>query len=46
MLGGGWRIVFARHYAASRFRERLAGGPLGQLPAAAGPVTSLWLEKR
>ena len=46
MLGGGWRIVFASHYAASRFRERLAGGPLGQLPAAAGPVTSLWLEKR
>lgn len=46
MLNGGWRIVFASHYAASRFRDRLAAGPLGQLPPAAGPVTSLWLEKR
>ncbi len=46
MLNGGWRIVFASHYAASRFRDRIAGGPLGQVPAAAGPVTSLWLEKR
>lgn len=46
MLNGGWRILFASHYAASRFRDRLAAGPLGQLPAAAGPVTSLWLEKR
>jgi len=46
MLNGGWRILFASHYAASRFRDRLAAGPLGQVPAAAGPVTSLWLEKR
>jgi predicted O-methyltransferase YrrM len=44
MLNGGWRIIFASHYAASRFRDRLAAGPLGRLPAA-GPVTSLWLEK-
>jgi predicted O-methyltransferase YrrM len=46
MLNGGWRILFASHYAASRFRDRLAAGPLGQVPAAAGPVSSLWLEKR
>ena len=46
MLGGGWRILFASRYAMSRFRDRLAVGPLGQLPPAAGPVTSLWLEKR
>lgn len=46
MLNGGWRILFASHYAASRFRDRLAAGPLGKVPAAAGPVTSLWLEKR
>jgi hypothetical protein len=45
-LNGGWRVVFASHYAASRYRDRLAAGPLGQLPPAGGPTTSLWLEKR
>ena len=46
MLNGGWRVIFASNYAASRYRERLAAGPLGQLPPAGGPTTSLWLEKR
>jgi hypothetical protein len=45
MLNGGWRVIFASHYAASRYRDRLAAGPLGQLPPAVGPTTSLWLEK-
>lgn len=44
LLNGGWRVVFASHFAASRFRDRLAAGPLGKV-SAAGPVTSLWLEK-
>jgi predicted O-methyltransferase YrrM len=46
LLNGGWRVIFASHYAASRYRDRLAAGPLGQLPPAVGPTTSLWLEKR
>ncbi|HWA50972.1 MAG TPA: class I SAM-dependent methyltransferase [Dongiaceae bacterium] len=46
MLTGRWQVIFASHYAASRYRDRLAAGPLGQLPAAAGPTTSLWLEKQ
>lgn len=46
MLNGGWRVIFACNFAASRFRDRLAAGPLGQLPPAGGPTTSLWLEKR
>ena len=46
MLNGGWRVIFASNFAASRYRDRLAAGPLGQLPPAGGPTTSLWLEKR
>lgn len=46
LLTGRWRVIFASHYAASRYRDRLAAGPLGQLPPAPGPTTSLWLEKQ
>jgi predicted O-methyltransferase YrrM len=46
LLTGRWQVIFACHYAASRYRDRLAAGPLGQLPPATGPTTSLWLEKR
>jgi hypothetical protein len=46
LLTGRWSVIFASHYAASRYRDRLAAGPLGQLPPAGGPTTSLWLEKR
>jgi hypothetical protein len=47
LLGGGWRPVFASHYAASRLGAEVMAGPVGRLPAAPGALpASLWLQKR
>lgn len=47
LLGsGGYRIVFSSHWIATRFSERLAAGPLAELPLKPGArETSLWLRK-
>lgn len=45
--GGGWEIVFASHWVASRRPESLAHGILSRIPLVAGArETSLWLRRR
>jgi hypothetical protein len=46
MLAGGWDILFASHYAATRLAADVAGSIVGRLPAApeARPA-SLWLRR-
>lgn len=45
--GGGYEIVFASHWVASRHPDWLASGTLGALPLLPGArETSLWLRKR
>ncbi|MEQ8370192.1 MAG: class I SAM-dependent methyltransferase [Alphaproteobacteria bacterium] len=46
LAGGGWRVLFASHWAAQRFAQSIAGGVVRRLPhhPAAQP-TSLWLRK-
>lgn len=45
LAGGGWEILFASHYAATRLRARV-DEVVGSLPLAAGALeTSLWLRK-
>lgn len=47
LLGTGWRLVFASHYAATRLGTEVMAGPVGRLPAAPGALpASLWLQKR
>lgn len=48
LLGaGGWTILFASHYAATRMRGAVAASVVGRLPVnPAAPPGSLWLEKR
>ena len=46
LAGGGWDIVFASHYAATRLADRLAATVIGRLPLAEGAVESgLWLRR-
>ena len=45
--GGGWDIVFASHYAATRMAGQVAATLPAALPLRPGvPETSLWLRKR
>jgi len=47
IAGGGWHLLFASHYVATRMAERLAASVVARLPSAAGAYpASLWLEKR
>ena len=47
LQGGGFEIVFASRYAATRMADRLATGILARLPLEPGAYeTSLWLRKR
>ena len=47
LLGsGGYRLVFSSHWIVTRHPDRLAAGPLAQLPLRSGArETSLWLRK-
>ncbi|HEY9343790.1 MAG TPA: class I SAM-dependent methyltransferase [Inquilinus sp.] len=46
LTGGGFKPVFASHYAATRMAEAVSRTVIGQLPLRDGtPETSLWLEK-
>ena len=45
--GGGWRVLFASHYVATRMAAALEAGPIAGLPLMPGArETSLWLEKQ
>ncbi|GGG28936.1 class I SAM-dependent methyltransferase [Chelatococcus composti] len=47
LQGGGYDIVFASHYAATRLGEAVAASAAGALPLVDGAFeTSLWLRKR
>lgn len=46
MLTGGFRPLFASHYAATRMADRVCGSIVGRLPQAEEALpASLWLEK-
>jgi predicted O-methyltransferase YrrM len=46
LFGGGYEVLFASHYAATRMAGRVKGGVLGGLPLSSGAwETSLWLRK-
>ncbi len=46
LTGGGWRTLFASHYAATRMAPALAGSLVASLPNLEdAPASSLWLEK-
>ncbi len=46
LLGGGFRLLFASHYAVTRMEADWRGGVIGRLPLPEGALeTSLWLEK-
>ncbi|HMO30649.1 class I SAM-dependent methyltransferase [Enterovirga sp.] len=45
--GGGWDLVFASHWIATRRPDRLSQGILSRLPLVPGArETSLWLRRR
>lgn len=47
ILGGGWDIIFASHYVATRLRNRLKTSVIDNLPRVSGAHNaSLWLKKR
>ena len=47
MQGGGYEMLFASHYVATRMAARLGEGVLARLPLLSGAhETSLWLRKR
>jgi len=44
--GGGYRLLFASHFVATRMAGALSASPVGALPMPAGAhESSLWLEK-
>jgi hypothetical protein len=44
--GGGYEVLFASHYAATRMAHAVGASAVGSLPAVAeAPAGSLWLEK-
>ncbi|NIA71673.1 class I SAM-dependent methyltransferase [Pelagibius litoralis] len=46
LTSGGWEVLFASHYAATRMTDRLAAGPLAALPLPEGAwETALWIRK-
>lgn len=46
LAGGGWRVLFASHYAATRMAEEVATSAAGALPLLAGAEeSSLWIER-
>jgi predicted O-methyltransferase YrrM len=46
LLGGGFEILFASHWAATRMAGRVNAGPAGRIPLVPGALeTSLWLSK-
>ena len=46
LSGGGYRPLFASHYAVTRMAEAVADSAVGGLPLVAGAIeSSLWLEK-
>lgn len=46
LLGGGWEILFASRYVATRMAEALAASAAGNLPLNPGALeSSLWLRK-
>ncbi len=47
LLGAGWEVVFASHYAASRLAAAVEASVVGRLPRPDGALeSSLWLERR
>lgn len=47
LQGGGYELLFASHYVATRWADRLAASVVATLPLVAGAFeTSLWLVKR
>ena len=47
LLGGGWKLLFASHYVATRMHGRVAAGRAHLPPIVAGArESSLWLERR
>ena len=46
VTGGGWEVLFASHYVATRMADRLADTVIGRLPLLPGArESSLWLKK-
>jgi hypothetical protein len=46
LAGGGFRVVFASRWVATRMAERLARSPVSKLPLVDGAIeSSLWIEK-
>jgi len=46
LAGGGWRVVFASHYTATRMTEEVAASAAGSLPLLPGAEeSSLWIER-
>jgi predicted O-methyltransferase YrrM len=46
LLGGGYRPLFAAHFAATRMADEIARSVVARLPAVPGAIPgSLWLEK-
>lgn len=46
LVGGGFEILFASHWAATRMADTVGAGIVGRLPLMAGALeTSLWLRK-
>ncbi|MHA1538777.1 MAG: class I SAM-dependent methyltransferase [Alphaproteobacteria bacterium] len=46
LVGGGWKTLFASHYAETRLAPALAKSLVADLPnPEAAPASSLWLEK-
>ncbi len=46
IVGGGWELQFASHYATTRMKDRIAAGVAGRLHLAEGAhEASLWLKK-
>jgi hypothetical protein len=46
LQGGGYRLLFASHYVASRMADAVAASVAGRLTLLPGAMeTSLWLEK-
>lgn len=46
LAGGGWRVVWSSHWAATRLAGRVAAGVAGRLPRVPGAAEgALWLER-
>ena len=46
LTGGGWRLLWSSHWAASRMAADIAAAGIGNLPLPDGAFeTSLWLER-